>query len=237
MRIYTLLITLLLTITFGYSQSIENLEVSFYRDSILIDYDILDTANEAYSISVFSSHDNFSQALTYVKGDVGDVVNSGVSKRIIWNISEELNEFNGPIALELRGYFKALPVRFSKIPEKVKRGKKMDISWSGGRPSSGYILQLFKNSLKIDEQEVRNNRFINYPVSGKMKPGSYEVKLVSIDPDGAEVVFPLRITRKIPLGVQFAPGYVLLGLGIYLLTQPDPPLPLPMPPDPGNIGN
>ena len=218
-------------------QSIDNIRLSTYRDSILVDYDILDGKNEYYSITLYASHDDFKAALNFVKGDIGDSVLSGSGKRITWEISKEFEEFNGPLAVEIRGQFKVMPIKIIDGLEKVKRGQNIEIRWTGGHPAKGFQMQLFKDELKIDEVQIDRERKFDYSVSKKYKPGEYILKLVSNDPLGGADTHPIRISRKIPLGVQLLPGYGLIGLGIIILTKPEPPSQLPFPPDPSKTGN
>ena len=218
-------------------QDIQNIVLHYYRDSLLIDYDIDYPDAETWEVQLFSSHDNFKAPLQYLRGDVGPGIKSGTGKLAIWDITKEFSDFNGPLAVEIRARFMVLPLNISSVPVKNKKGKPLEVSWEGGRPSTGYTFQLYRKGIKIDEREVIGIRSLKYEETGSLKPGMYEVKVNSLDPIGGTSMLEFRITRRIPLGLQLSPGYGLLGLSLYLVTKPPPPEALPFPPDPGMIGN
>lgn len=217
-----------------YGQSIENIQLEYFGDSLLIHFDIEDPISNIYDLEVFSSHDEFSSPLVLVSGDIKSVT-SGGNKSICWKIAEELEEFNGSIAVEIRGFLVVNPVKFLDLPGKIKRGRNSTINWYGGKPASGYELRIEKNGVVIHRAPIDNARSYNYDVPSKARPGKYKIELISNDPLGGKIEDEITIARRLPLGIQLSPIGGALVAGIIILLQPEPPKPLPEPPDPSDI--
>src|SRR5579859_7040192 len=91
-------------------QSVKNIVAKSSADGkVVVTYDLVGTtADQKFSIDLFSSHDNFNLPLSKVNGDVGKNISSGTGKRIEWDASE-LGEFKGDINLKVKGEAVALP--------------------------------------------------------------------------------------------------------------------------------
>ena len=106
----------------GHSQTIEIEFIEFVGRNLVVHYDLDDGANSnrLFLVQLFSSQDNFTAPLTRLSGDFGTEVSAGFGKKIVWDITNELGDFNGDISLELCG---RVFVPFVKIRDIVELSK------------------------------------------------------------------------------------------------------------------
>ena len=219
-----------------FAQSVDNIQLNFRGDSLYIQYDLVDSLNDSYSFQVFASHDNFSKPVKLLKGDIEEV-SPGKNKLIKWDLSTELKEFNGSLAIELRGFLDSKPLKFIDPVGKVKKGKSITIKWEGGKPLNGYTLAWKSNGVVMNEQEIQQSRSILFTVPKSFSPGKYELLLSTADGNQPAITHPIMVKRKVPLGLTFSPvGAALIG-GLIIALQPEPLPPLPTPPGPDEINN
>ena len=116
----------------GQKFSIKRVEVA--GDMVNLYYDLADTiVSRTYTISVFSSKDNYISPLAKVTGDLGLEVRPGGNKKITWNAKEELGaDFEGKVGLEVRGRLYIPFVRLDGLNKTFKRTRPTEITWTGG---------------------------------------------------------------------------------------------------------
>jgi hypothetical protein len=212
----------------AHSQDLTDLRALQRGDSVEVTYRLQGETGKAYSVALFSSHDNFVSPLRLVAGDTGEKrILPGTGKTIIWRARQELTNFDGDIAFEIRAV--AASPLFSDINTsvmKVKRGGEVKIFWKGGKPNERVSIYLIKNSTAIQAGTASNAEEFNYAVPKKIKPGKYEVQLRQGGEDVSGA--PLTIAARIPLIAKIAVVPVL-GLLVYFIV--DKPEEFPEPPD------
>jgi hypothetical protein len=205
--------------------------------SINIYYNLVDTIpNRTYSINVFSSRDNFISRLDKVSGDVGLTVKPGQNLKIVWLAREELGrDFDGKIALEIRGRLYIPFIKIEGINSAYKRGVTYPLTWTGGTPQNILNFDLYRGKEKMysfaNKANVGNMEFM-FPKT--VKPGKdYYFKVTDSKNKDQEVNSEMfRIKPKIPMYVKIGVPVVVAGLvtGVILFFQR---IPDPLPPSGG----
>ena len=213
-RILTLLAVLMPL--FGVAQTASIKKVQLAGDKIIVQYELDDSnPNNEYLMSLYSSKDNYTVAMTKVKGDVGPEIKPGTLKTIEWNFKEELGDFNGEIALEVRG---KVFIMFAKLQDfdvdkSYKRGKSYPLNWKPGNNNPIHI-ELFKGGERIiGELNHPNNGTYLLTLPAHAKPGDdYRIRLTdSKRPD--EIIFTdfFKVTPKVPMLVKTVLGVAVVG--------------------------
>ncbi len=229
------LLVLISNLVFGQNFSIRRVEVA--GDKVNLYYDLVDTiASRSYTVSVFSSRDNFLTPLQKVTGDLGLEVRPGAHKKIIWNVKEELGaDFEGKVSLEVRGRLYIPFVRLDGLNKTFKRLRPTEITWTGGTQQNILNFDLYKGDDKITSfPNIANVGHYTMTIPTTVKPGKgYKFKITD-SRNKDQIVFsaPFAVTRKVPLLLKAGP-VALAGAGIYLLTSgkkgpkniPDPLIP------------
>ena len=214
------------------AQSIMNIKIQMAGDQIIINYD-LESVNTDYnfSVDIYSTHDNYAEPLKQVTGDVGMDVKPGGNKKITWAAHEELGDFEGKIALEIRARFYIPFIRLLKPVEhaKWKRGKLYNIEWSGGG-SSDIRIDLYKDSQRMQTvTTAQNTGVFRWNVPSAMKPGKNYQLLLSDSRNNEDQVYSgsFTVTHKVPTLLKGA-AVIALGAAIYfLLPKTEEPIPDP----------
>jgi len=208
------LIVLLAGNNFACAQSIQNVKASPIQDGkVAVTYDILGAkANQKFNIELYGSQNNFSSPLTSVAGDVGKDITGGAGKKIVWNASEELDDYKGEMNFRVKGSLMPVAFVFQFPAERssIRRGKKTSLKWEGGIASQKVKLELFKGSERIDAiAETNNIGTYTWTVPKNLEKGNYTLKITS----GQENVSsqPFAIKSKIPFALKVLPVLVLGG--------------------------
>jgi hypothetical protein len=221
MRRITVIVLFALLGNCVYAQKVAVKKVELAGEKIIVYYDLEDSnPNNEYQIFLYSSQNNYSTALTHVKGDVGNEVRPG-SKKIEWNIREELGPYKGKIALEVRGkvYAPFAKIQNFDVSKKLKRGKTYPLNWKAGSQNPIHI-ELYKGSERIvGELNHPNNGSYKITIPGKAKPGSdYRIKFTD-SKNSDEVIYTgyFRVTPKVPMLLKIAPILALGGVAAVVL--------------------
>lgn len=208
----------------SHAQEIKINNVILSGGEVQLYYNLIDERiDRSYSVSLYSSKDNFIQPMEFVSGDVGIDIPVGENKVVVWDALSELGEdFDKGISLELKGnyYIPFITLDGLESGKIFKRGKANDLAWSGGRGDNILNFELYKgdNLVKSFEERPNNgNTSITFPI--KVRPGKDYRFRISDSNNRDEVVFsePFIIKRKIPLGAQLGISFAL-GVGIgYLI--------------------
>ena len=168
-----------------FAQKIENVKATVNGDDIIITYDLSGKDGQEFKINLYASNSNFSKPIVKASGDIGSRVTPGKDKRVVWNAKNEIPDYKGDLVIEVRGEAGVVssssvrPLSFlSPSGGGVKRGKMMNISWSGGSPSENIELNLLKDgevAQKISDQS--NNGVYSWQVPKGTKTGTYQLKL------------------------------------------------------------
>jgi hypothetical protein len=221
-----LLIMLLTRITFAQEFSIKKVELT--PESIILHYDLLDTTRgHTYTISLYTSSNNYTTPLQKVKGDVGLEVRPGTNKKIAWSSKEELGStFNGEVELEVRGRVYIPFIKFEGFQEDqiIKRGKPRTITWSGGTGRNLLNFNLYKKGNDGNDEFIdvipnipnTGSYEIELPTSVKTGKGYYFLISDSKNKDQAIRTQPFQVKPKIPFAVKVLP-IVAAGAVVYFL--------------------
>lgn len=229
MRMRLILLVLFLTgLCFcSLAQNLTNLSASQQGNEVVVNYHLEGEKGKAYTVLLYASNNNFTTPLQLVEGDVAAKrVLSGSNKTIKWRVLDELKDFDGNISFEIRAV-PAVPL-FTKIiasAEKVKRGKDITITWSGGLPKEQVVVEFIKDGKQVPAGAPLNSGSLNYSVPKKMKTGKYKVQLSQ----AGELISGGNFTvkPKYSIWIKAAP-LALAGLIIGLWPDPvEPEFPLP----------
>jgi hypothetical protein len=216
-------VLLLLLCTGIYAQKVAVKKVELAGEKIIVHYDLEDSnPSHEYQINLYSSQNNFSTALTHVKGDVGIEVKSGSDRRIEWSIREELGPYKGKLSLEVRGkvYAPFVKIQSFDVSKKYKRGKSYPLSWRIGAANPIHI-ELYKGSQRvIGELNHPNNGTFSLSVPAGSKPGKdYRIKITD-SKNSDEVVYTgyFQVTPKVPLLLKVVPVIAVGGIVAVLMS-------------------
>jgi len=151
------------------SQTIENVAFEFDGESISITYDLNhNNAEQKFTISLFSSHNNYQKPITLLTGEVGDNILPGIQKKVIWDVRNELPPyFDDELSIKVKALLIELPISQTIIKEKTtlelkeeigyrikpfqntayKKGSKLKLNWEGGATSDRIKIDLLKNNV------------------------------------------------------------------------------------------
>ena len=118
----------------GFSQQIENLKPRVVNNNTIeVTFDLIDDADgKTYDLQLFSSFDNYTNALSMVRGDIGDEVVPGTGKKVMWEAKQEIGDFKGDIYLEIRASPTPPFVTLTNPADgkMLRRGKTAILQWS-----------------------------------------------------------------------------------------------------------
>lgn len=219
----------------GQTFTINRVEVS--GDFVNLYYELTDALEgRTYTVTMFSSHDNFISALQKVKGDVGLEVRPGANKKISWNAKEELGaDFAGKVGLEIRGRVYIPFIRMDGLNKTFKRLRPTELTWSGGTQQNILNFDLYKGEDKITSfPNLANVGHYTMTIPSTVKPGKdYRFKITDTrNKDQVVYTQPFAVKRKVPLLLKAIP-IVLIGTAGYLAASgnsgpkniADPPTP------------
>lgn len=206
------------------AQSISNIRTQLRDGQIEIRYDLsAPAANYEFKIEVYSSFNNFSSPLTMVSGDVGAGVKAGNNKVMVWQARTEAKGYKGELQFELA----ATPVQVAQpisliLPKGgsvVRRGKSIQVTWTGGVSEEPVEVQLVRGSdLHRKVETISNKGRYELKIDNGEPYGEYQVRLLST----AGEVFsqPIEVKKKpkllLKIGVPVAVAawvYVFLSGG------------------------
>lgn len=223
MKTYVVLLVFLLSAAAASAQRFDIKGVELEGEHLNIYYDLTDeNMSNTYTISLFSSRDNFISALTKVSGDQGLEVHPGVNKKIVWNAREELgSDFEGKVSLEVRGRIYIPFIKLDELQKTFKRGKPTHVSWSGGSSQAVLNFELYRGEEKIESYpSVPNVKQYDFTVSSSVKPGDDYYFRISDSKNKDDVVLSPKfaVKRKVPLVFKVV-GVVAVGGLIYAVTS------------------
>jgi hypothetical protein len=234
MRKYLAFVFLLQT-SFAFSQFVKNVTATRADDKVVVTYDIVDAKpNQKFELYLFASHNNFSQPLAKVSGDVGKNIQPGLQKKIVWDVSEELRYYNADITFKVKGEAMPFPFVFTKPGDEtaVRRGKDAAVTWTGGRPEQRVKLELVQDGTTVSNLgEVANTGDYLWAIPKTLEKGMYSLRLTA----DKEVVdsAPFKVKAKSSAAVKIIPALLVVGGAVYfLLLKDDKNNSLPEPLDP-----
>lgn len=217
------LVCLFLLPFIGFAQQARIQKIELAGEKIIVHYELDDSnPNNEYQLYLYSSLDNYTVPLTRVSGDVGNEIKGGTGKKITWQFQEELKDFDGEIALEVRGRVFVMFAKFQDfdVTKTYKRGKTYPILWKPGNNNPVHI-ELFKGSERVvgELSHPNNGRYL-LTMPSKAKPGEdYRIRISDSKRTG-EFIYTdfFTVKPKIPMVVKIVAGAAVLGGGIVLLS-------------------
>jgi hypothetical protein len=235
-----LIFLLILGATATQAQQFKIKKVEMTADKIFVYYDLLDTINgHSYTISLYNSMDNFITPLQKVRGDIGLEVRPGVNRKIEWNAKEELGTgfTQGSVSLEVKGRLYIPFIRLDGDYSKMKRGKRYEITWTGGTQQNILNFDLYHGTKKITSfPNIANVGHHTFVIPSSVKPGHDFRFRISDSKNKDQIVFtkPFSIDRRIPLLLKVGPP-LIIGVAVYLFVKANEPKPLDGPPSLGGL--
>jgi hypothetical protein len=227
MKITSIAFLFVLTASTAFAQEFVLKDLEVAGDKLIIHYDLIDSMKDRfYTVSVFSSTDNFVNPIQKLQGDVGLEVPPGKNRKITWAAKEELGAaFNGKVSLEIRGRVFIPFVRFTGFSDykTLKRTKPYVITWTGGTRQNILNFELYHGKEKLWVLPgVANTGNTKIVIPRSVKPGDDYFFRISDSKNKDEIVntgtFSLR--RKVPLLVKAA-SLAAIGTAAWLLFQPE----------------
>jgi hypothetical protein len=215
---------LLTSYFFSSAQSVIIKRVELAGEKVIVHYDLDDSnPNNEYQLNLYASKDNYTVPMTKVKGDVGNEIKPGSGKKIEWSMNSELGDFDGDLALEVRG---KVFVMFAKLQnfdleKSYKRGKTYPLTWKPGNNNPIHI-ELFKGSERmVGELNHPNNGSYLLTMPSNSKPGDdYRIRMTdSKRPDESIYTGFFRVKHRIPMLAKALVGAAVIG-GIVFLSSP-----------------
>ena len=207
----------------GMGQNVIIKKLELAGEKLIVYYDLEDSnPSNQYQLNLFASKDNYATPLVKVAGDVGGEVTPGTSKKIEWNMREELGGYKGRLSLEIRGrvYVPFVKIQSFDVNKSYKRGKNMDLNWKVGSTNPIHI-ELYKGSQRIQgELNHPNNGSYLMSISGKAKPGKdYRIKMTDAK-NNENVIYTgyFKVTPKVPFFLKALGAAAIIGGGIAALS-------------------
>jgi hypothetical protein len=196
-------------------------------DNIILHFSLLDSlAGRTYSISLYSSRDNFVNPLVHVSGDTGMDIKPGVERKVMWNAKQELGaSFDDKIAIELRAKVYIPFLRFDSFT-KIKRGKPTQVTWRGGTPQHVLNFELWRKGERVSTiPNVPNAGHTQLVIPSSVKRGKgYTFRIVeSKNKDLAIQTMPFVLKPKVPFLVKALPFLAIGGVLASGILTPDKP--------------
>jgi len=238
MRIIVILGLLLPTLALCQNVQIKDIEIA--GEKVIVHYDLEDSnPNNEYILDLYSNRDNFSTALLRVKGDIGNEVKPGKDKKVEWNLRDELGNYEGKVAVELRGkvFTPIVKLQEFNVDKKYRRGKSYPIKWRPGN-TNPINIELFKGTQRIAGE-------VNHPNSGTSslsipsdaeKGDDYRIKITDTkNPSGIVYSQNFQVVPKVPMLIKVIVPLAVIGGAVVGLsggggeggTEPDSELPYP----------
>ena len=239
MKSLTLLVTFAATLTLGsaHAQSFANIVAEAHGDQVTITYDIKDAApDQKLNVSVYEVYNENLRLLKVVTGAVG-LVTPGVGKKIIWDARTELQSAfseSRSIEFELRAEVYN-PIAISDIASSYKRGRVVNLSWTGGVPDEDVTIQL-KGPLGVavlKTGQLNAEKKYSYEIPRSARKSSDNKFLIIGKNSGSAESNAFAIKRRTPLMLKVLPFLAAGAVGAVLLMEPEvQDEDLPPPPDP-----
>jgi hypothetical protein len=217
MKRISILILIALMTSRADAQKISLDRIELVRDKLVVYYSLEDdNPNHQYQVDLYSSKDNFAVPLTKVKGNVGSEVKPGKDRSIEWNIVQEIGNYSGDIAIEVRARVFVPFVKITGLKEGTvyKRGRSYPLLWTSGNMGGQVDIELYNGQSRVGgDRNVPNTGKYEYAIPGSVKPGKdYKLKFTNTR-NRDEFVYSavFRITPRIPFVVKVGGALVVLG--------------------------
>ena len=189
--------------------------------SHLIDDDI----DHKYTLSIYSSLDNYVQPLKEVEGSIGIDQAVGGNKEVIWHAKKELgDDFKGAVALEIKGKLYIPFVTLNNFEDigQMKRDRPYNVTWAAGRGSNVLVFDLLnrKDEVVHTYTNIANVGEYQLEIPKDIKPGKDYRFRITDQRNKEDVVYtpPFVIKRKVPLIAKVG-LFGLAGSGLFVVSN------------------
>ena len=171
----------------GNAQVISNIRAEILADELYIYYDLEnDDASIIYNISVYTSANEYSKPLKFVRGDVGVGVSSGKSKKVTWEYKKD--GYNPMAGLD----YKIKAITSSEMEKlksddivlktEYKAGKTISFSLNNKEIIANPIIQLYMGTVLVQKLEYKVNKKNTYKcyLPKIARKGKYRIKISSV---------------------------------------------------------
>lgn len=174
-----------------HAQEVREVTITQQGDDIIIDYRLIpEVSGEVFLVTVTASHNNYTQPLKEISGDVGEGVKAG-KNRIIWNARSELGNYSGDLDVQVAAVSLYQPITLVKpgAGDKFKRKKSNKLKWSGGKPNDKVEISLMQNGKVIRKiGTVSNTGTFNWKIPADLTMAeNYSIRMKSTNPYAREV--------------------------------------------------
>lgn len=218
---FNLLVSLIFLCTSVLAQKVSIKKVEIAGEKIIVHYDLEDSnPNNEYQISLYSSQNNFSTALTKVKGDVGNEVKPGIDRKIEWSVKEELGPYKGKISLEVRGKQFVSVAKFTNLSKttKLKRGKSHVITWKPGN-TNPINIEFLNGGQQISAQlnQPNSGTYTLFIPKSQSKGKEYIMRITDTkNTQDISTSQPFAVTPKVPMLLKALPILAVGGIAAAL---------------------
>lgn len=203
------------------AQRVFNLRTELKDGKVTVIYDLEAPSDEyEFDVKLYGSHNNFSTPVKLLNGDAGSGQKPGVDKKLVWSAREEIGVFKGTLQVELSATPKlnVAPVIITEPTggQVVRRGKSIEVKWTGGSKKEEIELQLTRGSdLHRSIEKVPNTGNYKIKISGEEPLGEYQVRLLSLQ--GEVFSKPFEVKKPTKVLFKILPVVGLAGV-VFLLT-------------------
>ncbi len=186
---------------------------------------------EKYSISVYSSRDDFETPLniSYEQIDIRE----DHSFKITFEGNKVLKNLTGDTKFKVKAKAIEFPVHVEELPKhKAKRGSLIAFTWSDYHRHEAYDVLLIKDSLVVDTLAKKYTQtYLDWKTDEKFNPvGDYQLVVIpTSDPRMKSEPMSFKVTRKISLGLKFIGLGAAAGIWWFISNIENPTTPEPGP--------
>lgn len=214
MKIIYVIFAILTVALINYNLNAQQIDNIVFRQeglNVIITYDLLSGTEHNYYISVFSSHNNYTNPLKSVTGDVGEEISPGSGKIITWEARQELGDYKGNISFKIKARFVPI-IEFANISYYFRRGKSYQINWRIGTSQDHIQFQLYKgDELVYDLGQIPNTGSWNWQIPINQYTGKgFRIKAIALNKTAYSADF--RIWPKTPRILINLP--IAIGVGV-----------------------
>ncbi len=223
----------LLLINFLSAQEIETRDFKVMGEEIQLSFVVEPdhSIRERYNVTIYASHDDYSEPLAL---DIHDVVPNELTT-VSFSIVEKIGYYQGQLQFKLEAEASVFPVEIlNRSTKKFRKNKKYEVHWEDQNDSGEYDIKLYHKDTIIALAET----VVGHTYSGQfpktIDPGKFSIVVSpSNNPHLASDEFPITIRRNITTVVVLVAvlvggtGYLILnnsgGEGPGGAELPDPP--------------
>jgi len=215
-------ILILLISVEGFSQQIENLKPRVVNNNIEVTFDLIDDADgKTYDLQLFSSFDNYTNALSMVRGDIGNEVVPGRGKKVMWEAKREIGDFKGDIYLEIRASPTPPFVKLTNPSDgkMLRRGKTAILQWSARAGSPDVKLELLRGKSVVSILSPSSIGSYTWLIPSSFQKGKdYSIRITDTsNPNRIVTSNYFTIGNKIPTIIKAVPIALLVGVAVIVL--------------------